>query len=222
MRVAVGVLTLVVCAVPAASLLSAAAEAPQLVLADVTHALDDATLVITGVVQNRGSRPVGRLVVDATGFSPAGELITFGADGIPWEVRAGGAERFAVRLLVPARLVRDYVVQVSTTALPSRPLAGVRRTVSLELYHRFVLTRVRLDGDVSGGVLTIRSRVAGLPVERVTAEATVLIVQPKFNHLEHLTLDVPADAAVTVIVGGRQAFLVSLRPVDILLSTAWE
>lgn len=222
MRVAGGVLVLILCAGLAALPARAADRAPQVVLAGVTHALDGSMLVITGWVHNRGAEPVARLVIDALGFSPAGDLTAFGSDGIPWEVQAGGVERFAVRLPVLPTLVRDYVVQASRAGAPVRPLAGIRRGVAVELYRPLLLTVVQVDGAVHAGMLTVRSRVAGLPILRVTAEAAVVAVQPKFNQLQHLTLDVPADGAVAVMVGGRDAFLVTLRLVDVLTKVSWE
>lgn len=221
MRVAGGVLALILIAAPGALQAAAADLTTQVTLTDVAHALEGSTLVITGWVRNRGPQPVARLVVDASGFSPAGDLSTFGSDGIPWQIQAGGTERFAVRLPVPPSLVRDYVVQVSVAGM-QRPLAGVRRGVDIGLYRPLLMTLVQVDGEIHAGVLTVRSRVAGLPIHRVTTEAAVIVVQPGFNELRHLTLDVPADAGVAVMVGGRDAVLVNLRLVDVLIKVSWE
>src|SRR3972149_9852507 len=61
-------------------------------LTDVTHALQERTLVISGWVRNASRLPVAGLVIDASGFAPVGDLAAFGSDGIPWSVPPGSAE----------------------------------------------------------------------------------------------------------------------------------
>ena len=201
---------------------TAAVPEPVVALTDVSHALDGDTLVITGWVTNRGAGPVPGLVIDARGFSPAGDLIAFGSDGIPWAVPPGRAEHFSVLVPVLETLIRDYTVAVSVPRVPVRPLAGVRRSVDVVLYRALVLSRVRIFGDVDIGQLTLRSDVRGLPVAQLTVEATVILQQPKINLLQTLTVTLPADASEVFEIGGKRAALVSLRIVDVLLRTAWE
>ncbi len=190
-------------------------------LTDLSHALEGSTLVISGWVRNRAASPVARLVVDASGFSASGDLVAFGSDGIPWEIPAGGAEQFAVRLPVGSQLVRDYVVRVAATRTPLQPLAAARRAIRLELYRPFILSRVRVSGDASPGLLVVRSDVGMLPVVEVTAEATVILVQKKIDLLERLALTIPANGSRMVAVGGRDLVLVDVRLVDVLLSSSW-
>src|SRR3989442_151127 len=192
----------------------AAAPEPILALSDVGHALDGDMLIITGWVTNRGMSPVSGLVIDARGFSPAGDLIAFGSDGIPWTVPPGRAEHFSVLVPVLETLIRDYTVAVSVPRVPVRPLAGVRRSVDVVLYRALVLSRVRIFGDVDIGQLTLRSDVRGLPVAQLTVEATVILQQPKINLLQTLTVTLPADATEAFEIGGNRAALGSLRTVD--------
>lgn len=214
----------VIAAIEAALTPSAPAAAPEPVVAlsDVGHAIDGSTLVITGWVINRGPVPVAGLVIDARGFSPSGDLIAFGSDGIPWSMPPGRAERFSVLVPVLGTLIRDYTIAASVPRLPLRPLAGVRRTVDVALYRPLVLSRVRVVGDVGIGQLTLRSDVRGLPVAQLTVEATVILEQPKINLLQTLTVTLPPDTSEVFEIGGRRAFLVSLRVVDVLLRTVWE
>lgn len=199
-----------------------AAGEPVLALSDVSHAIDGATLIITGWVTNRGPAPVSRLVIDARGFSPSGELIAFGSDGIPWEIASGRADRFSVVMPVPDSLIRDYTIAVSLAQVPVRPLAGVRRSVDVALYRPLVLSRIRVFGDLMIGQLILRSDVRGLPVAQLTVEATVILQQPKVNLLQTLTVTIPADSSEVFDIGGKRAVLVSLRIVDVLLKTIWD
>lgn len=207
--------------VSAAGAAGSAQSAAPVALADLSHALEGSTLVISGSVRNRAAAPVGRLVVDASGFSPSGDLVAFGSDGIPWEIPAGGVEPFAVRLPLGSQLVRDYVVRVALSRVPLAPLAAARRSVRLELYRPFILSRVRVSGDASPGVLVVRSDVGLLPVSEVTAEATVILVQKKIDLLERLALTIPANGSRMVAVGGRDLVLVDVRLIDVLLSSSW-
>ncbi|TMI76648.1 MAG: hypothetical protein E6H05_03095 [Bacillati bacterium ANGP1] len=200
----------------------AAAPEPVLALSDVGHALDGDTLIITGWVTNRGMSPVPGLVIDARGFSPSGDLIAFGSDGIPWGISPGQAERFSVFVPVPGTLIRDYTLAVSVPRVPVRPLAGVRRSVDVALYRSLVLSRVRVVGDVDVGQLTLRSDVRGLPVAQLTVEATVILKEPKINLLQTLTVTLLPDASEAFEIGGKRAILVSIRVVDVLLRTVWD
>ena len=162
------------------------------------------------------------LVIDARGFSPSGDLIAFGSDGIPWGISPGQAERFSVFVPVPGTLIRDYTLAVSVPRVPVRPLAGVRRSVDVALYRSLVLSRVRVVGDVDVGQLTLRSDVRGLPVAQLTVEATVILKEPKINLLQTLTVTLLPDASEAFEIGGKRAILVSIRVVDVLLRTVWD
>jgi hypothetical protein len=199
-----------------------AALLPSIELSNVSHTLDGATLTVTGWVVNGGHAPLSRLVVDVHGFAPSGDLTAFGSDGIPWDIPPGGAERFSVSLAVPAPLIRDYTVTVSSARAWGRPLAGVRRRVDSALYHTLVVSRVRLAADVQVGRLTLRTDVGGMPVAQITVEATLILFNPHVNLLQSLTVVMPADATETFSIDGIRAALVSLRVVDLLLTTAWD
>jgi hypothetical protein len=199
-----------------------AARSPSIELSNVSHTLDGATLTVTGWVVNGGQTPLSRLVVDVHGFDPSGDLTAFGSDGIPWDISPGGAERFSVALAVPASLIRDYTVTVSSARPGERPLAGVRRRVDSALYHALVVSRVRLAAYVMPGRLTLRTDVGGMPVAQITVEATLVVFNPSVNLLQNLTVVMPPDATKTFDIEGTQAALVSVRVVDLLLTTAWD
>jgi len=199
-----------------------AARPSSIELSNVSHTLDGATLTVTGWVVNRGQAPLSRLVIDVHGFAPSGDLTAFGSDGIPWDIPPGGAERFSVSLAVPAPLIRDYTVTVSPARAWGRPLAGVRRRVDSTLYRTLVVSRVRLAADVQVGRLTLRTDVGGMPVAQITVEATLIIFNPHVNLLQSLTVAMPPDATETFGIDGIRAALVSLRVVDLLLTTAWD
>lgn len=199
-----------------------AARPPSIELANVSHTLDDATLTVTGWVVNGGGAPLSRLVVDVHGFAPSGDLTAFGSDGIPWDIPPGGSERFTVSLVVPAPLIRDYTVTVSSARAWGRPLAGVRRRVDSALYRALVVSRVRVAARVRPGRLTLRTDVGGMPVAQITVEATLVVFNPHVNLLQSLTVVMPPDATETFNIDGTQAALVSLRVVDLLLTTAWD
>lgn len=199
-----------------------AARSPSIELSNVSHALDGAILTITGWVVNGGQAPLSRLVVDVHGFTPSGDLTAFGSDGIPWDIPPGGAERFSVALAVPASLIRDYTVTVSSARAWGRPLAGVRRRVDSALYHALVVSRVRLAAHVRPGRLTLRTDVDGMPVAQITVEATLVLFNPLVNLLQSFTVVMPPNATETFSIDGIRAALVSLRVVNLLLTTAWD
>lgn len=191
-----------------------------LAISDVAHAVDGNALVVTGTIENRGQAVTG-LVIDAEGFSAQGNPVVSGSDGIPWTVPAGGRERFAVRLPLGETLVREYTVQAALARPPYAPLAGARRGVDLALYRPFILSQVRVRGEVAGGWLIVSSRTAGLPVLRVTADVTVLFVVRKAVWLQTVTVDVPADASTTIPIGINAAAVAAVRVTDILLKISW-
>jgi hypothetical protein len=219
-------------AIAAAALLSAgflppAAAAPTesetvLALIGVSHALDGTALVITGSVENRGRRPVSRLVIDATGFGPGGDPAFFGSDGIPWQIVPGGGEHFSIRLSLADQPVRRYQVQVAWVPQPRRPLATVRRGVDSGFYRPLLLSVVRVSGDLRFGILTVRADAGRWPVTQVTVDASVLIVESRRGRrIETLRVDVPAGRTVSVGIG-TSTELLSLRVVDVRLEASWS
>ncbi len=235
------VLSVLMLGIAPAGVAAAKEPAPSVVLSGVSHAIENRTLVIAGLVENHGSAPVSRLVVDAMGFAPTGDLAAFGSDGIPWEIRPGSAERFSIALPIRTQLVRDYLVQVSSLDTPLRPLVGVRRGVDVALYRTLLLSLVRVEGDIrigrlpmrgnslpiiSSRVLRVRSSTEGLPVAQVTVRATILFVDARDQHTEivALDLDVPADGSTDIPLpfGISEPTLLTLRVVDVRLKTTWS
>lgn len=201
---------------------AAAQAAPAILLSDVSHTLDGSMLVVAGWVFNRGITPVSRLVIDASGFAPSGDLVTAGSDGIPWQIPVGGAERFSIFLPIRDRLVRDYAVTAAVARDLDHPLVRVHRSVAVALYRPLVLSRIRLFAMLKGRRLLLINDVGGMPVEQVTVEATIVLREPKINLLQTLTLTLPPDASEVVIIGGVNAILLAVRIVDFVLRTDWE
>lgn len=200
---------------------AAPSSTAKITLADVSHALDDRTLIITGWVENRGTSPLSQLVIDARGFAPTGELVAFGSDGIPWELRPGSSERFSIMLLVPAQLIRDYVVQVFPLSSPAHVFASQRRGVRLDAYRALLLARIGVAGDLQNDLLKVRASIAGFPVTQVTVRATVLLTRKFRSEIVTLDLDVPGDGTTSIPLGTFRATLLGLRVLDIQLKTAW-
>ncbi|MDR7543198.1 MAG: hypothetical protein QN120_02975 [Armatimonadota bacterium] len=199
----------------------AAQPGPVLALTGVSHSLDGQVLVVSGSVENRGQAPVAQLVIDATGYTSAGEAAFFGSDGVPWSIPPGGVEPFSINLPLRRQLIRDYQVRVALASAPGRPLASVRRGVDVSLYHPLLISVVRLRGTVLGGTLIVRSDVGGWPVAEVTAEALLVVPGRRTNRLQTLVIDVPADRERRIDIGIAGAELVSLRAVDVRLTTTW-
>lgn len=194
----------------------------EIVLADVSHALENRMLVVSGFVRNPGPAPVSRLIIDANGYGAGGDLVASGSDGIPWEVPAGAVERFSITLPLGRQLVREYVVQVSLER-SARPLSSTRRSVDISLYHDHVMSLIRLAGEVQHGILTARADAAGLPVSQVTVLASLLVFDPVVEgfRLLPLTLDIAPERLATVFVGTPHVILLSLRVLDVRLRASW-
>jgi len=221
---AIGLVTVVLIGLSLpAGRLSAAAPAPRILLTDVSHALEGRSLVITGGVTNAGSAAVAPLVIDASGFGPAGDLVAMGSDGIPWEMGPGQTERFSISIPLGRMLIREYVVQVSRVRAPA-PYSSARRGVDVALYREHLRTLVMLRGDLFKGVLTVRAEGPGLPVAVVTADAQVLVFNPLLEGFQpvRLSLDLDLNRSRTVFVGSPHAFLISLRLVDLRLKVTWS
>lgn len=205
-----------------------AAQEPTngLVLAGISHALEGRSLVVSGWVENRGPLPVGRLVIDASGLSPSGEVTAFGSDGIPWQIPPGGNATFSVRLPVDGQLIRAYNVQVAFARPPIRALTSVRRPVEIDLYRSLVLSTVRVHAEIRGSTLVVRADAQRLPVSLVTVEVRFILThllgrRLEERRLEVVVVDVPADGTATVHLGVHDAFLVGVRVVDARLKVSW-
>ncbi|MGQ0570123.1 MAG: hypothetical protein ACT4P5_11470 [Armatimonadota bacterium] len=221
--------------VPAARpriIIAASNSIAGILLSGVSHALEGRTIIITGAVENRGPRPVSRLAIDATGFTPSGEPAFFGSDGVPWTIAPGTTERFSIRLPLAGQLIRHYTVQVSLVSALSRPLATTQRSVNPALYRDMLRTLVRVRGDILGDVLTVRPDAGGFPISQITVEATVSL--PSLPHrfsptqivlphtLERLVLDVAGEGSTSIRLRVGGGFLVGLRVLDVRLKLAWD
>lgn len=220
-----GILILALIALTPAQGVSNQEPGVGLALINISHALEGRTLTVSGWIENRGSAPTGRLVIDASGTSPSGDVTAFGSDGIPWLIRPGENAAFSIRLPVDGQLIRAYSVQVAFTRSPARPLTSIRRSVDVELYRPLLLSAVRIQAEVRGHRLTVRADAQRLPVALVTVEVRLLSTHLVALHLEErrldvLLVDVPADGTTTVHLG-TPAFLLGTRVVDVRLRVAW-
>lgn len=203
-----------------------AQPAAGVALTGIVHSLDGRHLIVSGWVENRTPAPVGGLVIDASGVAPTGETTAFGSDGIPWQIAPGASEAFSLRLSVDGQLIRAYTVQVGFVRPPIRPLASVRRDVELDLYRPLLLSVVRPQADLTGGVLTVRADARRLPVAQVTIEVRLLLTQRirrglADRRIEVLLVDVPADGAATFHLGMSHVSVLGLRVTDVRLKVAW-
>ncbi|MDR7401813.1 MAG: hypothetical protein QN155_06280 [Armatimonadota bacterium] len=199
----------------------AAAGGPRVLVEALGHAVVGDSLVVTGWLRSLGPAPLGRVVVDVTGFAPDGSVAAFGSDGIPWTIPPGEAERFVVRLPLGQALIREYTLRVSAVGLPTT-LADARRSVALELYRPVLLARVRVSGQVAPGELVLTSDTGRLPVALVIAEATVVAVHPHLALLQRLTVAVPPNGRRVLAVAGRALVLVDVRVVDVVPASNWD
>lgn len=201
---------------------------PTILFSEVAHAIESRTLTVTGLVRNLGQQPLSRLVIDASGFGPSGELVTAGSDGVPWVLGPGVSERFTITMPIQKRLVREYVVQVAESTPPFTPITTVRRGVDVALYRPLILSMIRLRAQVVGGSLVLKADTEDLPVTHVTAQVTLLLTNLLTNVLtdqfEAVTLrvDVPANSSHTIFLGTLHALLLSTRVSDFRLRSAWS
>jgi hypothetical protein len=218
-------LLMICCVVAVAALPAVGAPVPStgpaLVLSGVVHGVDGNTLVITGQVENRGPAVTG-LVIDASGVSVRGNEVASGSDGIPWTLSTGARERFSVRLLLGATLIRSYEVRLALARPPFVPLASAQRSVDLALYRPFILSLVQVRAELAGGWLIVRGRAGGMPVQQITTSITVLFAARKAYWLQTVTVDVPADGAATIPIGFNAAAVASVRITEVLLKSNWS
>jgi hypothetical protein len=189
-------------------------------LADVSHSLQGRTLVLTGAVRNIGRVPVARLVIDASGFAPTGDLAAFGSDGVPWPMRPGATERFQIFLPLGAALVSHYSVTVSGSR-PAQPRpATLTRTIHPGFYRPLILPRVRVDVDREPTALTFRASADGLPVVAVLVTVNML-VQEREVVLRVLTAEVPVGQPLRVRYAPLILSVVSVTITDVILAPTW-
>jgi len=197
---------------------------PPVLFGEVAHAIEGRTLTVTGLVRNLGQQPLSRLVIDASGFGPSGELVTTGSDGVPWVLRPGGSERFSITLPIHRSLVREYVVQVAESTPPFAPITTLRRGVDVDLYRPLILSMIQVRAQVQGGLLSVKAETEDLPVTHVTAQITLLLTNVLTDHFEAVTLkvDLKANSSQTIFLGAHHALLLTARVADFRLRSAWS
>lgn len=206
---------------------TAAAAAPSsgaaLALEDVAHSLEDRTLVVSGWVRNAGRTPVSGLVIDASGFTPAGDLAAFGSDGIPWEIRPGGAERFGIFLPLGRSFVSAYTVSITGSRPRQDRPAAVSRGISPRFYRSLILSRVRVRASAESFALTLSASAEGLPVSAVEVSVQLLVDELKggLPDFRVLTLEVPVDRPLRMRFAPLILRVVSVKVVDVVLTPDW-
>ncbi len=190
-------------------------------LADVTPALQERTLVITGWVRNAGHLPVAGLVIDASGFAPTGDLAAFGSDGIPWAVKPGSAERFQIFLPLGRALVSNYAVTISASRPRQVRAATVTRSIFPAFYRPLILPRVQVDVDSEPTVLTFTASADGLPVAAVRVTVNLLVRERTEIVLRVLTVEVPVGRPLRLRFAPLIVRVVSVTVADVILSPSW-
>lgn len=195
-------------------------SAARLELLDVAHALQERTLVISGAVHNAGRVAVARLVIDASGYAPTGDLAAFGSDGIPWVVRPGAAERFQIFMPLGAELVSAYTLTVSESRPSQFRRAVVSRMIFPTFYRALILPRVRVDVQREPTALTFTATAEGLPVVAVWVTVNILVQEHEVV-LRVLTVEVPVDRPLRLRYAPLILRVVSVSVTDVTLSRGW-
>lgn len=229
MRTILGIAGLIATAaavtVPGVAVSMAALPSPgaSLALSEVTHALENQTLVIGGLVRNVGRVSVSRLVIDASGYAPTGDLAAFGSDGIPWEVRPEGAERFRIFLPLERTFVSNYTVGVTGSRPAQERPAALTGTISPRFYRPLILSRVRVNVSAETFALTLTASADGLPVAAVEVSVQLLVDELKgaLPDFRVLTVEVPLDRPLRMRFAPLILKVVSVTVVDARLTPTW-
>lgn len=229
-RLAVTLLTVSLLATGALSpdgrgLAAASPPAPRatLALGEVTHSLEDSTLVISGWVRNAGGLPVSGLVIDASGFAPTGDLAAFGSDGIPWIMRPDAAEHFRIFLPLGKALVSTYTVSVTGSRPRQDRPATVTRAIFPRFYRPLILPRVRVNVSAEAYSLTFTASAEGLPVTAVEVSVQLLVdeLRGALPDFRVLTVEVPVDRPMRMRFAPLILKVVSVSVVDVVLAPSW-
>jgi len=198
-----------------------AAAGAVLELAEVTHALQERTLVISGWVRNAGRLPVAGLVIDASGFAPVGDLAAFGSDGIPWSMRPGSAEHFQIFLPLSRTLVSNYTVTISASRPRQARASTVTRSIFPAFYRPLILPRVQVDVETGPTALTFNASADGLPVMAVQLTVNLLVQEKNEIVLRVLTVEVPVGRPLRLRFAPLIVRVVSVTVADVILSPSW-
>jgi len=190
-------------------------------LTEVTHALQERTLVISGWVRNAGRLPVAGLVIDASGFAPVGDLAAFGSDGIPWSMRPGSAEHFQIFLPLSRTLVSSYTVTISASRPRQARASTVTRSIFPAFYRPLILPRVQVDVETGPTVLIFTASADGLPVAAVQVTVNLLVREKHDIVLRVLTVEVPVGRPLRLGFAPLIVRVVSVTVADVILSPSW-
>ena len=223
-----GALLIAVSFVPAAVAAPGATGTPPpaagaaLELADVSHALQDRTLIVTGWVRNAGRLPVTGLVIDASGFAPSGDLAAFGSDGIPWAIRPNAAERFQIFLPLARVLVSNYTVTVSGSRPRQARVASLTRSIFPAFYRPLIVPRVRVDVSNEAFALTFTASADDLPVSAVLVTVNLLVQEKTGVVLRVLTVEVPVGHPMRLRFAPLIVRVVSVSVTEVILTSTWS
>ncbi len=197
--------------------------AASLTLAEVSHTLQERTLVISGWVRNVGRLPVSGLVIDASGFAPTGDLAAFGSDGVPWTIRPEGAEHFRIFLPLGKAFVSTYIVAVTGSRPPQEGGASITRAIPPAFYRPLILPRVQVKVSAEPFALTFTASADRLPVTAVEVSVQLLVDEwrPNGPDLRVLTVEVPVDRALRMRFAPMIIRVVSVTVVDVVLAPSW-
>ena len=190
-------------------------------LTEVTHALQERTLVISGWVRNAGRLSVAGLVIDASGFAPVGDLAAFGSDGIPWSMRPGSAEHFQIFLPLSRTLVSNYTVTISASRPRQARVSTVTRSIFPAFYRPLILPRVQVNVDAEPTALTFTASADGLPVAAVQVTVNLLVREKTDIVLRVLTVEIPVGRPLRLRFAPLIVRVVSVTVADVILSPSW-
>lgn len=205
---------------------AAASPAPPratLVLGDITHSLQDRTLVISGWVRNTGGLPVSGLVIDASGFAPNGDLAGFSSDGVPWVMRPDTVEHFNIFLPLGKALVSTYTISVTASRPRQDRPAMVTRAIFPRFYRPLILPRVRVKVSAESYSLTFTASAEDLPVTAVEVSVQLLVDELKgaLPDFRVLTVEVPVDRPMRMRFAPLILKVVSVNVLDAVLAPSW-
>lgn len=208
---------------PSARAAQPSAPAAVLVLEEITHALSGRTLVISGVVRNAGRLPVSRLVIDASGFSPTGDLAAFGGDGVPWDIPPERGEHFRIFLPLGQTFVSTYTVAVTGSRPRQARATTVTRAIFPRFYRPLILPRVRVTVSAESYALTFTASAEGLPVSTVEVSVQLLVDELRATQpdLRVLAVEVPVDRPLRMRFAPLIVKVLSVTVVDVVLTSSW-
>jgi len=220
-RIMTALLLLVAAGLPTATAAPWPDGIAVLQLGDVDHALRERTIVISGIVRNAGRVPVRSLVIDAAGYSPIGDLAAFGADGIPWALLPGVAERFQIFLPLGSALASRYTVTVTGSQPAQTRPASVTRVIFPAFYRPLVLPRVHVKVELEPFALLFTAAVDDVPVTAVHVTVNVLVQEETNVAFRVLTVEVPVGRPLRLRLAPLIVQVVAVTVTDVVFAPSW-